>query len=262
MKRSIMICLAIGLTLAMASVAMAGLAAGTGISGTKHDLSTGGQSHAYAAATDTKDRICIYCHTPHHAAQAADFTGAANTADKYFPLWNHDITTQTYATYTNGSQPNSTQQQANSLEAGALQAIGSVSRLCLSCHDGSVAVSAYGNFGNNPSKGDNTQSMVGGGATGRDANRIGYDGAAYSLANHHPIGFDYAYVVAQDDEINPPDTTLLGANTYGLTINDLLWNGRMECSSCHDVHNTKNEGSKFTWVEDTQSHLCLTCHNK
>ena len=202
--------------------------------------------------------FCIYCHTPHHAAEAGD---ALLQGVNYFPLWNHDVTSQSYQTYTNGTAPNSAQQQVNSLEAGALVAIGSVSRLCLSCHDGSVAVSAYGNFSanQNPSKGDSNASHF-----INNENRIGHSftNNTYTLANHHPVGFDYAYVAAADDEINAADSTLLGANTYGLTINDLLWNGRMECSSCHDVHNTKNEGAKFTWVEDTQSRLCLTCHNK
>jgi predicted CXXCH cytochrome family protein len=36
----------------------------------------------------------------------------------------------------------------------------------------------------------------------------------------------------------------------------------MECASCHDVHNTKNTGDTFTWVQDTNSNLCLSCHKK
>jgi len=68
--------------------------------------------------------------------------------------------------------------------------------------------------------------------------------------------------VAKDDEINPATSDLLGVNAYGMTIGDLLWSGRIECSSCHDVHNTKNEGRKFTWIEDSGSNLCFTCHKK
>ncbi|NTW67758.1 MAG: hypothetical protein HGB21_15855 [Nitrospirae bacterium] len=83
-----------------------------------------------------------------------------------------------------------------------------------------------------------------------------------NLSNHHPIGFDYNAVAAVDDEIYDSSSALGGSNPYGLVINDLLWNGKMECSTCHDVHNTKNEGQKFTWVEDYQSALCLTCHRK
>ena len=47
-----------------------------------------------------------------------------------------------------------------------------------------------------------------------------------------------------------------------VTISDLLWNGNMECTTCHDVHNTKNTGEKFLWKSDAQSAFCLTCHLK
>jgi predicted CXXCH cytochrome family protein len=46
------------------------------------------------------------------------------------------------------------------------------------------------------------------------------------------------------------------------TIGDLLWAGQMECTTCHDVHNTKNEGEKFLWASDENSDLCMTCHLK
>jgi predicted CXXCH cytochrome family protein len=90
-------------------------------------------------------------------------------------------------------------------------------------------------------------------------------GGTGDLQNHHPIGFDYGEVAAVDTEIKDPTSELLGgtgSNPNGLTINDLLWGGKVECSSCHDVHNTKNTGMKFVWVEDTQSNLCLSCHAK
>jgi predicted CXXCH cytochrome family protein len=230
---------------------MAGTSPGTGIKQTSHDLSSGGVGASYVGAgtADSLDRVCIYCHAPHHST----LTGSANNAISYFPLWNHAVTnTASWQTYTNGSDaPNSLQQQANSLDS--ITNPGSVSILCLSCHDGSVAVSAYG-FA--PSQ---TIGNAGGTTVAGTKYQIGAGG---DLKNHHPIGFDYADVAAKDDEINPVDSDLLGANTYGLTISDLLWNNRMECSSCHDVHNTKNEGNKFTWVMDTQSNLCLTCHAK
>jgi len=251
MKKSILACVAIGLVLTFGSIAMAGINPGTGISQTSHDLSSGGVGAAYVGAgtADNLDRICIYCHAPHHTIDAA--TAAANSVT-YFPLWNHAITTvATYQTYTDGSDtPNGIQHQLN---ASLSPTLGSVSKLCLSCHDGSLAISAYGYA---PS------STLGNTAGTKIAGRFKLGGGTQDLRNHHPIGFNYDAVAAIDDEINPSTSGLLGANTYGLTIGDLLWNGKMECSTCHDVHNTKNEGSKFTWVQDTRSNLCLTCHNK
>lgn len=251
MKKSILAGVAIGLVLTFAAIAMAGVNPGTGIKQTSHDLSSGGVGAGYVSAgtADSLDRVCIYCHAPHHALDA---TTAASNNISYFPLWNHAITTvATYQTYTNGADtPTGISHQLNATLSPTL---GSVSKLCLSCHDGSVAISAYGYA---PS------STLGSAAGTKISGSFRIGGGTQDLRNHHPIGFDYDAVASIDDEINPSSSSLLGANSYGLTISDLLWNGKMECSSCHDVHNTKNEGSKFTWVQDTRSNLCLTCHNK
>lgn len=245
MRKSILVCLTIGLILTFGVIAMAGMNPGTGIKQTSHDLSSGGKGMLWDGGTladPTLDRICIYCHTPHFAV---DTTGA-QAAGNYLPLWNHQITVATFQTYTNGTQPNDLAHQLNA----TLGQPGSVSKLCLSCHDGTVAVNSYGVNGfTKPANG-----------TGKSVS--GRFLISTNLSNHHPIGFDYNAVVAVDDEIYDSTAALGGSNPYGLTIGDLLWNGKMECSTCHDVHNTKNEGVKFTWVEDYQSALCLTCHRK
>lgn len=247
MKRSILVCLAIGLLLALGTVAMAGTMPGTGIKQTVHDLSTGGSGVPYGA-DPTLDRICIFCHAPH----ATYLPGSEAVALTYYPLWNHTISAQTsWATYTNGGSPTgsgpiniSHQLQATLFDTNP----GAVSKLCLSCHDGSVAVSAYGKGTPVSTVKVDNQYKIGNTASG-------------GLKNHHPIGFDYTAVAAIDDEIAPVTNSLLG--TSGLVISDLLADGKtMECSSCHDVHNTKNEGSKLTWVQDTRSALCLSCHLK
>ena len=251
MKRYISICLAIGFVLAAATAAMAGAAPGSGIQGTLHDLSTTGPG-GIAISNTTETRICVFCHTPHFAAKASDMA-AQNI--HYFPLWNHTLSSiTTYQTYTNtdnGETPNSIQHQLN---ADLLAGPGGPSRLCLSCHDGSIAVNSYGTFQGNPSPGAGTGPVMPAGY------RIGGGG---DLSNHHPVGFDYAAVIAAgDDEINDPSNPLKNSSR-GLIINDLLWGGKVECTSCHDVHNTKNDGSKFLWVNDNnQSDLCLSCHLK
>jgi predicted CXXCH cytochrome family protein len=85
---------------------------------------------------------------------------------------------------------------------------------------------------------------------------------AYFPSNH-PIGFDYQSFVNVDNEINPVTAPVVGTLNGGpSTIEELLRNGRMECVTCHDVHNFKNGGPKFTWVNDAGSRLCLTCHRK
>jgi predicted CXXCH cytochrome family protein len=155
--------------------------------------------------------------------------------------------------------PNDIQHQLNADQVGGLSTNpGVVSKLCLSCHDASVAVSSYGNLGEGKASSKHTGSVL---ITATAGGRFGI-GVNGNLQNHHPIGFDYTLVQAVDDEIADITTTLLGNNPYGLTIENLLWGGRMECSTCHDVHNTKNTGSKFVWVDDENSNLCLSCHLK
>lgn len=252
--------LAVGI-LSAASLVFAGLNPGTGITSTSHDLSSatgkGALYDAGVAADPTLDRICIYCHAAHHTMTTADALASGIT---YYPLWNHDITTTTtWTPYQNTDPlnpvvPGSIQHQLNA----TLGDPSSISKLCLSCHDASVAVSSYGNFDGGVASSKHTGGIkIDAILSGRFA--IGKLG---NLQNHHPISFNYADVAAADDEINDPSNTLLGNNPYGLTINDLLWGGNIECTSCHDVHNTKNTGLKFLWVEDTNSNLCFSCHKK
>jgi predicted CXXCH cytochrome family protein len=228
---------------------MAGVNPGTGIKQTSHDLSmTTGKGATWAPNADpTLDRICIYCHAPHHSISS---TAATAAGVNYYPLWNHQLSTITsYTMYGNGTEiPNSIQHQLNA----TIGQPGSVSKLCLSCHDGNQAISAYGY----------TPASSIGSTTGPKASGRILIGGGGDLTNHHPIGFDYTAVAAVDDEIKDPSSALLGNNPYALTVNDLLWNSNMECSSCHDVHNTKNTGLKFLWVEDTNSNLCFSCHKK
>jgi predicted CXXCH cytochrome family protein len=216
---------------------------------------------AAAAFGDTADqaglnRICVYCHAPHNTIKP-DVAGGTWT---YMPLWNHGKTTHagSFKMYSNGSDiPGSTSHQSQAMLLANQP--GSVSLLCLSCHDGSISTNMYGSGSsiglNNRSMTSSTRALIG----------LGGD-----LSNHHPIGFDYTQVQTPvDDEIRA--TTDAGFLTDGAdgtktggpkTIGDLLWNNNVECVSCHDVHNTKNGGSKLTWVNDKQSKLCLTCHNK
>jgi len=256
MKKSVLatLCILVGIML----VASMAYAAG-GIKTTAHDLSTKGKGNWAGDSSEQSitglDRICIYCHAPHNTKQGTDLQGV-----KYYPLWNHTVTKATYLMYGNGAEvPNdqSHQSQAAAELIGKNQP-GSVSRLCLSCHDGTIATNAYGAT-DSASKGAgdvlitaalNPKQFLIGGDNGAGVN---------DLSNHHPIGFNYANVAAKDDEIAK---TTASMGTGGLKIADLLWQGNMECTTCHDVHNTKNTGEKFLWISDAQSNLCLTCHLK
>ena len=249
-----LLCVAVGILL-VSSMVMAAPGdgnPGNGIKKTSHDLSSqgGNLSHNVGDANEQAglDRICIYCHAPHNAVKvgSADAAGVG-----YLPLWNHKITTTVFQTYNNGPDDPSDPNHLSAAEILAGQP-GSVSKLCLSCHDGTVAVNQYGNAPSSSRHTGADKLITDPSLTGR-----GLIGGGGDLSNHHPIGFDYAAVQATDDEIAPV-TASLGVYKIG----DLLWAGKMECTTCHDVHNTKNQGEKFLWVSDQNSNLCLTCHLK
>lgn len=252
MKKLFVLFLTLGLVL-MASAVIAGTAPGTGISLTPHDLSSlgGGVLWGDTAEQAGLDRICIYCHAPHHTIKPAD---AATVGVNYVPLWNHTLTTTTsWTMYSNGAEEPSDGNHASYAEANAVEP-GGISKLCLSCHDATVATNAYGTAQTCPtSTGAADKTFV-----TTNCNVIGYNG---DLTNHHPIGFDYASAQVSDDEIEPI-TSSLGVYTIGqlLWYNSSVGADSMECSTCHDVHNSKNAGEKFLWVSDAQSGLCLSCH--
>lgn len=130
-----------------------------------------------------------------------------------------------------------------------------VSKLCLSCHDGTVAVDSFA------------------GETGNWYTSVGNMGT--NLASHHPISFNFNEALASSDgTLHNPEATPSGLG--GTIDSDLLRNGRMECTSCHDVHVPRNDsgcaGCHFVHGQATRtlslrksnegSALCFTCHDK
>jgi len=181
-----------------------------GISGSDHDFSASGWSGG---------RICAPCHTPHNA----------DTTVAEAPLWNHEVTAATYALY---SSP--------TLDATVGQPDGT-SKLCLSCHDGTVAVDSFG--------GAAGSAMIAGGAN-----------LGTNLSGTHPVSFTYDTALASSDGgLHDPATA---TTPLGGTIGaDMLIGGKMECASCHDVHNTIGN-SNLLRIDNAGSALCLTCHDK
>ncbi|MCD4729649.1 MAG: cytochrome c3 family protein [Bacteroidales bacterium] len=191
----------------VAAIVTVGLA--QNISGSAHDFGT--------ATWNPGDQICVVCHTPHNAVSVS---GAV--------LWNRAVTTTTFIPYTSGTM-NAT--------AGAPSG---TSLLCLSCHDGTIALEDFG------------------GATGGSnyvANPIGAD-----LTNDHPISFTYdAALATADGGLFDPTTSPSGLG--GTITVDLLNGGSLECASCHDVHNSGGFASLLR-IDNAASALCLTCHDK
>lgn len=201
------------------ALAMLGLAAAARaeIAGSAHDFSGLGFSQG---------QICLPCHAPHNTS----------TAVQNVPMWNHAVTSAVYQLYTSETL------DAGS-PAGALNQPGGSSKLCLSCHDGTIAIDA---FGGNPGS-----QLISG------RNNLGTD-----LGNDHPVSFVYdTHLALADGRLNDPASTLSGlAGSTGTVLEDMLFASRLECSSCHDVHNKFGQPALLL-KSNTGSALCLTCHN-
>lgn len=179
-----------------------------------------GSAHDFSGAGYGSTELCVFCHTPHNSD-----TTVANA-----PLWNHEVTVATYTVYAG----------LGSLDASVGQPAG-VSKLCLSCHDGTVAIDSFG------------------GSTGA-TNITGVALLGTDLTNDHPVSFTYdASLATTDGGLQDPTVTNSG---LGGTIDaDMLFGTQLECASCHDVHNTANI-PKLLVKLNGGSALCLTCHNK
>ncbi|MGA8180871.1 MAG: cytochrome c3 family protein [Desulfobacterales bacterium] len=171
--------------------------------------------------------ICLPCHVPQKIRTLPA------------PLWDLNLSTQTYIMYGRTFHPTEGA-VVNSQPDG-------LSKKCLSCHDGIIAPDAYG-----PD-------------TGGIAYRFDKDFMGIIPNNNHPISFIYDTALATKyGDLYDPSTTPSGVTGSTKTINaDMLFSNRMECSSCHDVHNTKAvPGTKLLVKDSAGSALCLTCHNK
>ena len=259
MKKSLLIVLSLMLTLLAVGVAIAGLAPGTGITDSYHDLGTTAATYGDTAEQGGQNRICVYCHAPHNTIKlgsAAAQDGMGNPV-QYLPLWNHTITTMPgFDMYNNGPLEPTDAQHMSTAKAIATQPQG-VSILCLSCHDGSVATNAYGTGTGAVGAADKFmtgRALIGG---------LNISTGLGDLSNHHPVSFSYTQVEAVDNEIRPAATTPMGI--AGKNIIDFLYgaDNMVECSTCHEVHNGPEvAGVRLTYVDDTRSAFCLTCHLK
>lgn len=194
-------------------LALPSLAGSNTVIDSPHNLSAAGPGLIRAAA---EQEVCVFCHTPHNAAPIQ-------------PLWNRSMPVSTYTVYT-----------STSLDAVPGQPTGS-SKLCLSCHDGTIAL------GSVISRGQPIQ-MAGGVTTlpPGDAN------LSTDLSDDHPISFRYdANLVAQDTRLKDPATL---PDSVRLDINQEL-----QCTSCHDAHDNSND--KFLVMGNSSSQLCNTCHD-
>jgi hypothetical protein len=261
---------------------------------TKHNLSSSSSSETRASgaaatlpdgttAVVNTSEICVYCHTP-HVASAQDAQGGL-----LVPLWNRRVG-KTAA----GADVAYTRYSSSSLDAGALSNPEGSSKLCLSCHDGLIAlgnvgvISGQGRSLSGPA-GANTgvvvpfQTVSPSGSTvatttmpdGVAANtgftrRLGTD-----LSNDHPISVAYTQALAVSDgemRVGTPDPN--GSGTVVIPGSNLSAGGNGWTRQSYDVAvGRRASGSKALLPLETATATsasnslgagtvqCGTCHD-
>ncbi|MEE8574847.1 MAG: cytochrome c3 family protein, partial [Thermodesulfobacteriota bacterium] len=222
---------ALSVAVLAASVGLFATVTFAGVADTNHNL--GFYSPGSVKSPDTTE-ICIFCHTPH----VADPTG---------PNWNKSDPGSTY-TFTPGT----------SVVAIPGSPDGA-SKLCLSCHDGTVALGSLLNL----------PGFATGGTFPMDGTVAGKLSSASTtnlqtdLRDDHPISFSYDQSYPDNTEFNAPGSN----NEFSprSTPSDMMTvsldsEGKVQCTSCHDAHNNVNGNFLVSPLEDAA--LCTYCHNK
>jgi len=181
----------------------------------QHDLTAGGTGPVKSTAVT----VCVFCHAPHNYTQGIT------------PLWDHTMSSQSYTVYASSTYK----------AAPGTPAAGS-SKLCLSCHDGTVAMGLT----------VNSTIVTTGSLTVAD-------NLTANLANGHPVGMvpvdgsTFASLVrplfAAPPATNDPAVKLVA--------------GRIECVTCHDPHVPNNDPAlpMFLVRTNSGSTICLACHD-
>jgi predicted CXXCH cytochrome family protein len=180
-----------------------------------HDLGPGSKSPITGARPD----FCAYCHAPHTGMNQG--------------LWNQKLTTQSYTLYTSDTEKN----------RGTQPTLGADSNLCLSCHDGTVAVGATVAYGQVTTHGSMSS----------------WDVFGSNLQPSHPISL----VLPMKDNIDLIASLVSKGQTGDPTGAIKLINGNVECTSCHNPHvQAKDQVSQNFLVRDSSNgKMCLACHD-
>ena len=187
---------------------------------TKHNLSTSGPGPIKSAS---EEQVCIFCHTPHHANVDINTTH----------LWSRDLSANVYDLY--GS---------TTMKAVPEQPRG-YSRLCLSCHDGTIAL---GVLHGGRTIGVSGTGLAGGKLTAANRGFLGED-----LSDDHPISFDYTPALANSNgELKQPNELPAAIKLQGGTS--------LECTSCHNPHSA--QFGKFLVMGNSLGQMCKACHVK
>lgn len=217
------------------------------LAGTKHNLSATGPGPVKAT---TESQICVFCHTPHRASTDA-------------PLWNRSLSSASYQLFASPTLLSPT--------SPTIQPDGD-SKLCLSCHDGTIAIGSVVNIGGASSTISMQGVEPGGQLPPTSSSYVGTD-----LSGHHPVSIELNALLISDKNTQCNDHLVSWRVCFPLasspvklrpTNNSYPPGGvpprqGVQCTSCHDPHNDPDPPNTVFLRVGTSldtNLLCTACH--
>ena len=181
-----------------------------------HNLGPGSKSPITGARTDS----CSYCHAPHSGLNLG--------------LWNQKLTTQKYTMYQSNTAKN----------IGVQPVLASDSNMCLSCHDGTIAVGDTVAYGKVTTIGSMNNDV---------------DVFKPQMQSQHP----FSLAPPLKDNVHLASTLSSNGKTADSTGAVKLINGSVECTSCHNPHIQAKDivAQNFLVKDGSGGQLCLSCHD-
>ncbi len=158
------------------------------------------------------------------------------------PLWNRNNSPASYVMY-----------PADKLSGAIAGSPNEESLICLSCHDGALALNSMAN-----PPGDGTAALPA--MTGGDATRLNADGTLAATG--------YTYIGSDLTDDHPVSVAFDGTGHGWQALVDIEASrvklfgddNTVECASCHYAHG--NTRGSFLRMSNAGSALCLSCHDR